>query len=268
MNQMEFSENALPFYDKRNPTKPDIQETYRSVMGLNLPIQVYMPKVENRFHDTAIVCIHGGGWRTGIQNGVSWTGGDMVHQARYFSMLGFTGICISYRSLDNAGADILDLISDCAHAVRYIREACPFVDPDKIVLWGDSAGAHLAACLGMEQDDRVRPKLVIACNPVLDCVNRFRYASEKEENRIAASPILQKPKQCAQFFLVHGDADRTTPLEDSIRFCDNLNALGHDAALCVLKNVAHAFILYNYRSTDDQVMEYMRLIYRYLQKHL
>lgn len=255
-------------YNKHEDMKPDLSDVYRQIDGLRLPIDVYLPKVTNRNNRIAVVCIHGGGWTTGITEGKTWTGGDMRHQARYFSMLGYVGIAISYRALHLPDTDILELLEDCKAAMRRIKGHYAFLDPERIVLLGDSAGAHLATCLGIGADDSERPKIVVACNPVLDCTERFSYASASAEHRESASPIKQRPNACAQFLIMHGDADQTTPLQDSVAFDAKLKKLGFDSELVVLHDVAHAFILYDYRSTDAEVLQYMQIIHNYLQRKL
>lgn len=255
-------------YDKRMEMKPDISDIYKKVHGLCLPIDVYLPKQKGWNNRIAVVCIHGGGWTTGISPESDWHGGDMVHQARYFSLLGYIGIAISYRSLNNPDTDILDLIEDCKDAVRFIKANYTFTDTEKLTLLGDSAGAHLATCLGISEDDSVRPAIVVACNPVLDCRSKFSYASALENHRQAASPLVQIPQKCASFLIINGNRDQTTPVENAIQFDANLKTNGFDSEIIVLDGVAHAFILYDYRSSDDEVLQVMQIIHQYLQKKL
>lgn len=261
-------ETTPVLYDKHMQMEPDISAIYKKVGGLFLPMDIYLPKRTGWNNQIAVVCIHGGGWTTGISPESKWNGGDMVHQARYFSLLGYVGIAISYRSLNNAGTDIMDLIADCADAVRYIKENYSFIDASRLVLLGDSAGAHLATCLGISEDDSIRPAIVVACNPVLDCRTKFSYASALETYRCAASPIIQIPKKCSSFLVINGDQDQTTPVDDAIQFDTHLKTLGFDSELLILKGAAHAFILYDYRSSDNDVLQIMQIIDRYLEKKL
>lgn len=253
--------------DRMARMAPDHKIVYKTAHGIELPLHVYLPRCRNGYNRIPVVCIHGGGWNSGMQDGeaVNWDGGHMVHQARYFAALGYVGIVISYRSLKNADTDILDLIEDCEDAVIFIKEKLDFIDRDKMILMGDSAGGHLAACLGISQDDRIRPAMVVACNPVLDCRTRFNYASDNEKHRIAASPIVQEPVKCADFIFVHGDADSITPVRDTIFFHEKLQKLHFHSKLIILRGVEHAFILWNYHSSDAEVLEYMEEIVRSMQ---
>lgn len=254
-------------YDKTKYIKPDYAEIYRQVNGINLPVHIFNPKQQNDKNKYVVICIHGGGWTTGRKDNDEWSGGDMIHQARIFAQLGYVGVAISYRSIKNDDTDILDLIDDCKKAVLYVKEKLN-TDNEHIVLIGDSAGAHLATNLGISDDDGVRPKMVIACNPVLDCVNKFQYASDNEETRLLASPLFAKVNKCAEFLFINGDADRTTPVEDAAKMNKKLNDAGFKSELIVLKGILHAFILYDYRSTDGEVIRYMEIIEKYLDEKL
>lgn len=250
-------------YDKNNNTQPDIKDIYKTVKGLNLPVHIFNPKVKNEKNEYVVICIHGGGWRTGIKANAEWQGGDMIHQAKYLSFLGYTGAAISYRCLTNT--DITDLIEDCRQAILYIKQKLD-VDNHHIILFGDSAGAHLATCLGISDDDDIRPEMVISCNPVLDCTKNFIYASDDENVRKWASPLFRNINKCSKFLFIHGDADPTTPYSDTVKMNERLNQMGFESELITLKNVKHAFILYNYRSTDEEVERYMEMIAEYLEK--
>ncbi len=254
-------------YNKNNNFQPDIKDVYRTVKGLSLPVHIFFPKIKNEKNRFVVICIHGGGWKTGIKSDVEWQGGDMIHQAKIFSLLGYNGIAISYRCLTNPNTDITDLIDDCRQAILYIKEKFG-VDNKHIILMGDSAGAHLATCIGISEEDDVRPEIVISCNPVLDCTGNFAYASNSEDVRKWASPLLREINASSKFLFMHGNADPTTSYYDTVKMNERLNINGFDSEMITLKNVMHAFILYDYRSTDEEVEKYMKMIEEYLEKKL
>jgi acetyl esterase/lipase len=87
----------------------------------------------------AVIWIHGGGWSGGshVQNNAEWL-------ARY----GYFTASIEYRL--SGEAQWPAQIEDCKLGVRWLRAnaAKYHVDPDRIAVWGASAGGHLVACLG------------------------------------------------------------------------------------------------------------------------
>ena len=92
---------------------------------------------------TAVVWIHGG----------SWTGGSAYNffpHARYFAARGAVGFSVEYRLLKKNRTTVGDCLADCKSVIRYIREHAAElgIDPVKIIVMGDSAGGHLASCLG------------------------------------------------------------------------------------------------------------------------
>lgn len=255
-------------YDKKNNIKPDLEITYKTVEGLRLPMQIYYPSSKNKYNNIAVLCVHGGGWRGGAMTvNRKWDGGMMVHQAKYYAMQGFIGVAISYRSLEIPGIDVSDLYEDCCDAIRCLKQTVPSVK--SIIAMGDSAGGHLVSCLGIENDDFIRPDIVVALNPVLDCTRKkWCYSSESADTRLRFSPLKTKIEKASKFLIMHGDADPTVEIEDSIKFNDILNGLGMDSEIIILPGVMHAFILYDYKSSDDEVLSYMRMIDEYLERTL
>ena len=194
--------------------EPKDKIIYKSIDGIDLPMFIYYPeKIDD---DTKIVVtIHGGAWETGIADNKPWDGNMMCFHASKFSQLGYIGIAISYRSIKLEGVDILDLIDDCKDAIRYVKNL-EFSKNKKLIIMGDSAGAHLATMLGISKDEDVRPDCVIACNPVLECINRFEYASENLEHRFMASPLYANIEKSAKFFFLHGTEDKIVPPNDTV----------------------------------------------------
>ena len=89
-----------------------------------------------------IAFIHGGGWRNGNKSsGVNRVVG-LVQTGRY------AGVSIGYRL---TGESIWPAqIHDCKAAIRWLRGNAKAhgLNPDKIAVWGSSAGGHLASMLG------------------------------------------------------------------------------------------------------------------------
>lgn len=89
-----------------------------------------------------IVSIHGGGWFSG----------DKRNSLLAFKMnalqAGYAVIAINFRS--SREAKYPAQIFDCKAAIRFIKSNAVKlnINPDKIAVWGESTGAHLASLLG------------------------------------------------------------------------------------------------------------------------
>ena len=113
---------------------------YESILYGNEPRQIL--EVAHRKDlvnpQPAVLFIHGG----------SWIGGDKAIMRRYRDLVlenGYVYISMNYRFI-TSGADYLDMLDDITLALSFIKEYANdlMVNPAKIALVGESAGAHLA----------------------------------------------------------------------------------------------------------------------------
>jgi acetyl esterase/lipase len=118
---------------------------YASHDGVALQADVYAPKTAGKY--PAIVAVHGGGWQLGSRESYGYWG-------RYLAARGYVLMAISYRLSTAAKKSFPDAVHDVRAAVQFLRgEAAKFkVDPARIALMGDSAGAHLASLVGLAGD--------------------------------------------------------------------------------------------------------------------
>lgn len=92
-----------------------------------------------------ILFVHGGGWKRGDKDNA--TGAAKVD---HYTGLGYAFASINYRLVPDATVE--QQAQDVADALAYLRgKAGPLgFDPDRIVLMGHSAGAHLVALVGTD----------------------------------------------------------------------------------------------------------------------
>jgi acetyl esterase/lipase len=134
-------------------------------------------------------------------------------------------------------------IEDCKAAIRWLRaSAARFaLDPERVGVFGESAGGYLAAMLGttgdvktfdvgdhLEQSSAVQA-VIDFYGPTDFLQNAFATANPKSpealliggvilENREKAekaNPIAYVTKDAAPFLIVHGDADKLVPINQS-----------------------------------------------------
>jgi acetyl esterase/lipase len=114
----------------------DEDVAYADHGGRALHLDVYQPAaaVDRR---TAILVLHGGGWRAGDRKA-------MKPRCEALARHGFTALAVEYRFIDEAPWP--HQLADVRAAVGWTHSHAPDlgIDPDKIVLQGHSAGAHLS----------------------------------------------------------------------------------------------------------------------------
>jgi acetyl esterase/lipase len=230
-------------------------------VGNNQPLQkldLYLPE-DAEGPLPLIVYIHGGAWITGFKEQIP---------ALYLVKKGFVVASIDYR-LGSDGAFPI-MIQDCRAAIRWLRaNASRYnIDPEKIGVWGNSAGGHLVALLGTSAEQTewdnvggnpaVSTRVQAVCDwygpsdiPRLGSAPHGARADEaiqgllggRAEERpdlaVKASPVTYVSKDDPPFLIVHGDADKTVPLEQSRRLFDKLKHADVDATLIVVKNGGH-----------------------------
>jgi acetyl esterase/lipase len=104
-------------------------------------LDVYVPAVTVASKPLpAIVWIHGGGWSGGDKAGCPALG--MLNR-------GYVAVSVNYRLTGQAPWPAQ--IYDCKAAIRFLRAHAKEyqIDPERIGVWGGSAGGHLVAMLGM-----------------------------------------------------------------------------------------------------------------------
>jgi len=117
---------------------------FRTASGRELTLDVYQPRrpdAVNGVKNPAVIWFHGGGWVLGDKNGT-------VVRFLPFLRLGYTVFTVNYRLAKESPAPAA--VEDARFAVRWVqsRAAAFDVDPDRVILTGTSAGAHLAMMAG------------------------------------------------------------------------------------------------------------------------
>lgn len=269
------------------------------VYGTNDPtIQIIVPFLPKDLKPgekrPSLVLIHGGAWHA--------PGASIFYpMAKYFASRGVPTFSIDYRSIEQPtnGVGVPEILSDCRSSMRYLRShASEFgIDPQKIAVLGDSAGGHLAACLGTIPDPAdvtlgvSRADLMIPCNPIVDMgpgegntntwfrVIQKGAAMDKKPtpesilpmpDQIAVaksvSPLAFVSTKSAPALVMHGLDDTIVTPEQSRKFAQALKAAGVTVELVLIPGARHAFILPKYTASEESVVETMVTVDRFLAK--
>jgi acetyl esterase/lipase len=252
----------------------------RFTNGANL-LDLYLPiKSVDDAHGIVKPCplvifIHGGAWQSGDK--------FMMPDPKEFHKRGYAIASLNYRLTSEAPYPAQ--IEDCKTAVSWLREHATIfkIDPNRIGIWGISAGGHLAALLGTTGDmttpswarsasgvsNRVQA-VCDWCGPtdlttmskqagstyVLDkAVDRLLSSGTKEKSVLAkeASAISYVNKNCPPFLIMHGNHDNIVPVAQSIELARALKLAGVKCTLTIMPGISHMFAS---QATTEQVLQF------------
>ena len=119
--------------------------TFATHDGVALLGDLYLP--EGAGPHPAIIAVHGGGWQQGTRAGYR-------HWGPYLATRGIALFAVDYRLAKPGQKSFPEAVHDIRAAVQYLRgsAAALKLDPKRIALMGDSAGAHLSALVALAGD--------------------------------------------------------------------------------------------------------------------
>ncbi len=246
-------------------------------------LDVYYPEKTDK-PVPLVVWIHGGAWSAG--------GKDRTPALPLLEQ-GFAVASVTYRFTQTSVFPAQ--IEDCKTALRWLRKnaASLNINPDKIGVWGSSAGGHLVAMLGtagdvkewdkgenLDQSSRVQavcdwfgPSDLLTFGPqggndrpknprpfpATDAADSPEgkliggAIPENKDKALAASPTTYVTKDDAPFLIMHGDKDPLVPTAQSTELHELLQKAGVPSQLVILPGAGHGGAQFNARETMDQV---------------
>jgi len=210
-----------------------------------------------------IVWVHGGAWLGGSKENAPST---------RFLKHGYAAASINYRL--SRHAIFPAQIEDCKAAIRFLRANTGKynIDPNRIGVWGSSAGGHLVALLGtagdVKQFDKgpnlhVSSRVQAVCDffgptdltkmsafestmdhDAPDSPESLLVGGPVQENKEAckrANPIMYVGKDDPPFLIFHGDKDMLVPHNQSVLLNDALKKAGVNVKFHTVKGGGHGF---------------------------
>lgn len=194
--------------------QPYVQHDQQELGG-----DLYLPAGDDR--RPAVLLLHGGGWRGGNP-------GQMAHLGRQLVGQGFVAYSAGYRFAPEHTHPAQ--VADARRAYEWLASH-ERVDPDRIAVWGYSAGAHLALMLAFGAEPDVvtdngaptRPHAVVAGGSPTD-FDRFDangrllvnlVGANRDEDPLGwrrASPIHWADRHSPPTYLYHGRLDRVVDI--------------------------------------------------------
>ena len=221
---------------------------YCGTTNLQQMLDVYTPK-QNESAQPTVIYIHGGGWSSGNKANslVTDYGAEIVKG-------GLSFVSINYRLAPAYRYPAQNQDVNCA--IRYLVQhaASLHINMDKVGLFGDSAGAELAAMTALTSPDKARIKAVVELYGPSDIwaqITRKPRADQWAINYIGnannqalaqeASPLYANLAGAPPFLLFHGINDQTVHYDQSVNFSHMLQRAGVHVTLVPVTNANHSF---------------------------
>ena len=205
-----------------------------------------------------VISIVSGGWQSSVEMGRLIVDGYL---SPLLNEKGFTVFAVRHGS--SPRYPMSAIVSDVRRAVRFIRlHAGEYgVDPNRIGVYGGSAGGQLALLLGTTADsgdpsasdavlrESSRVAAVVAYFPPTDL---SRWGTQRIRQAFAAmrlteaqaaeySPIRFVSPGAAPSLIVHGDADTTVPMVEGETMHAALTKAGVPASFVRIEGAGHGF---------------------------
>lgn len=231
--------------------EPSRKVAYKTVGDRQLGLHIFNPpEHETSDRRAAFVSFHGGGWTGGYPQRFY----PFVH---HFTEMGLVGISVEYRLLSkDRGITVFDCVKDARSAIRYVRSHASElgIDPNKLIVSGGSAGAHLAASTALfsEVNDpgddlsiSPSPNIMVLYYPVID-TSINGYGNEKIGDRWKElSPVDNVSKNLPPTLILHGTGDTLTPFAGAKRFAREMQKTGNDCQLISHEGGRHGYLIFD-----------------------
>lgn len=212
-----------------------------------------------------LVFLHGGGWISGDRT-------MYAEEAEWFAAQGWACACIDYRlaPLHAYPAAYDDVVA----FLRFIQErGTQFnISPDKIVLFGNSAGGHLAALAGLRNPELVQGVVCVSGISNLDHPEATHFAiawsfveqfmggpyAGSESLYKEASPILHVSSGAPQLLVIHGTSDDVVPCEQSEKLARALSEVGASSRYLPLPGEGHSFTWEGWTRIREETLAFLR----------
>ncbi len=225
-------------------------------------LDFFRPKVCEGQTLPLVVYIHGGGFTAGDKSRMT-----MRMDSRLLCQLGFATASINYRLCPDVKIPIP--VEDCKRAIRYLKANADElgIDPERIAIWGTSAGGHLVTILGSasEEDGLEGEGYLDYSSSIVAVVDHFgptdmtkmikheginrgfalyegETVEEVMEEAVRVSPVVYASSDDPPLLILHGDVDPVVSYEQAEIMAKKCHEVGASVALVKVKNASHGFV--------------------------
>lgn len=244
-------------------------------------LDIYTPSTGKKFYPV-VIWIHGGGWRKGDKYGEM---NYMANTAKSLIKKGYAIASIDYRW--STRAKFPAQIQDCNQAVEFLYQhaAQYHLDRDKLAVLGSSAGGHLAALLGLSNNNTVSSFYAGGKKPHFKIRVVFDFfgindltalkgpgatdphggvtlllgasAAARPDLAKYASPVTYIDKDDPPFLIIHGDKDEAVDFSQSTLLNQKLKKAGVKNELILVPGAPHAGKMFDQKYIRGKVFGYL-----------
>jgi acetyl esterase len=237
----------------------------------------------------AVIIVHGGAWVSGDRRR------SVEPLFEPLSRAGFAWFSISYRlanggdpsGIPNSLDSLISLgaaVDDVRDAIKYVKKHAAeyHVDPNRLALVGESAGAQLASMAALKGTPESSVEAVVAFYSPSDLVKlletnpripvSIRQAlSESVFGEVLfsslrnLSPVTWASKDSPPFLLIHGTQDTLVPFEQSKEMCDALRMAGSVCEIYPVEGAGHGL---RFWESEPDLTAYKRYMTSWLDRKL
>jgi len=213
-------------------------------------LDIYLPDEGKKIKKEVIIFISGGGWILGYK---CWSN-IMIKK-----LINEGYICITPDYRNYPQCSISEILHDIRSGIEWISKNIKDYNAnmEKLILLGHSAGAHLGAYYYLEsilKDKKIIDNFVGISGPynILEISDFFFKLGfpflvldeifESDYKKYSPYYLLKNKmnfKEENRLILIHGDSDKTVPLESSIKFSNKLKELGMNVKCEIVNGGGH-----------------------------
>jgi len=237
---------------------------YGEAGGEKLLLDAHVP--EGSGTHPVVLIVHGGGWMSGDREK------DIVPVFAPYAT-NFTWFTISYRLASTTTNHWPACFEDLQTAIRWVKQHAGEYkgDPNRIALFGYSAGGHLVTLAGTHATDDTKVQAIVGMAPPTDLVwdnerrggasvsmkALFNLESTNLTESVRAvlkenSPVTYIKPGLPPFIILQGSADKTVPAEQSQAFQKKLQAAGVSCDMISIPEGQHRIADWNRFDPDWQ----------------
>lgn len=266
---------------------PDV--VYAGRDGCELHLQILTPFSQESSKEQLwplIVYVQGSAWHK------QRLSGHLPHLLR-MAQRGFVTAVVEYRPSD--AAPFPAQVEDAKAAIRFLKQNAKayHINPDQVILWGDSSGGHTALMAGFTGDrepdgpsgDADRASASVQC--IVDWygpteIDKMNFYPSRMDHAGPDSPegyligrknVLENPELAAKtepagylspelptppLLIMHGNGDRTVPFNQSCRLFERMKELGKEVEFVKIDGADHGTGGFNCDGALDLVESFIR----------